>query len=136
MAALTADRSTLRIDGVFRSLPVEAGKLVFAGALAMINAAGNVVPGTSALGLTAVGRAEARADNTLGGAGSINVQVRRGVFCFNNSTGADAISNANIGTTVYAVDDQTVALTNGTNTRSPVGTVHHVDADGVWVEIK
>jgi len=136
MTALTADRLTLNEDGLFRSLPVEAAKKIYAGALVMVNAAGNAQPGATALNLVAVGRAESPADNTLGVAGAINVRVRRGVFAFVNSAGADAIANANIGQTAYAVDDQTVALTNGTNTRSPVGTVHHVDADGVWVEIR
>ena len=136
MTALAADRNTLREDGVFRSLPVEAAKLIYSGAIAMVNANGNAVPASAVPGLIAVGRAEVRADNTLGAAGAITVKVRRGVFCLVNSSGADAITNANIGTTVYAVDDQTVALTNGGNTRSAVGTVNHVDADGVWIEIR
>ena len=136
MSALTADRPTLAQDGVLRTFPVEAAKLVYAGALVMLNGAANAVPGATATGLVALGRAEARAANSLGAAGAITVRVRRGVFAFVNSTGADAIGNANVGATVYAVDDQTMALTNGTNTRSAVGTVHHVDADGVWVEIR
>ena len=31
------------------------------------------------------------------------------------------------------VDDQTVAKTNGGNTRSPAGIIDSVDADGVWI---
>jgi hypothetical protein len=74
-------------------------------------------------------------DNTGGADGAATVTVRRGIFPFANSANADAISRANIGATVYVVDDQTVALTNGTNTRSAAGRVYDVDADGVWVEI-
>lgn len=136
MSALAADRNTFRTDGVFRTFPVEAAKLIYSGALVMINASGNAVPGATATTLVVAGRAEARADNSAGASAAINVQVRRGVFAFDNSTGGDAITNANIGQTIYAVDDHTVALTNGTNTRSAAGTVHHVDSDGVWVEIK
>jgi hypothetical protein len=33
------------------------------------------------------------------------------------------------------VDDQTVAKTNGSSTRSVAGIVRQVDSDGVWVEI-
>ena len=33
----------------------------------------------------------------------------------------------------YVVDDETVAKTNGTNTRSRAGVVVDVDAQGVWV---
>jgi hypothetical protein len=41
---------------------------------------------------------------------------------------------ADVGKQCYLVDDQTVAKTDGTNTRSPAGFVRDVDADGVWVE--
>ena len=34
----------------------------------------------------------------------------------------------------YLVDNQTVAKTNGTNTRSAAGVVRGVDAEGVWVQ--
>jgi hypothetical protein len=32
------------------------------------------------------------------------------------------------------VDDQTVAKTNGSSSRSVAGIIRDVDADGVWVE--
>lgn len=40
-----------------------------------------------------------------------------------------------MGADCFIVDDQTVAKTNGTNTRSRAGIVAAVDADGVWVQI-
>ena len=40
-----------------------------------------------------------------------------------------------MGSDCYIVDDQTVAKTNGTNTRSVAGKIIAVDADGVWVKI-
>jgi hypothetical protein len=137
--SLIADKITLGKDGKLRSLPVAAGKYIYAGALVVNSATGFAEPGLTAANVTAVGRAEQYADNTLGADGAINVQVRRGIFAFANSTGADAISRANIGQTCYVVDDETVALTgapsSGTNTRSAAGRVFDVDADGVWVEI-
>jgi len=45
------------------------------------------------------------------------------------------IAAAEIGTYCYIVDDQTVAKTDGTATRSSAGKVFDVDAQGVWVEI-
>jgi hypothetical protein len=54
----------------------------------------------------------------------------------NNSSDADAISTANIGADCYIVDDQTVALTNGTNTRSVAGKIFDVDSAGVWVDMR
>ena len=63
------------------------------------------------------------------------MRVRRGVFQFQNSSAGDLIALANLGADCYIVDDQTVALTNGTNTRSVAGKIRDVDAGGVWVEI-
>ena len=40
-----------------------------------------------------------------------------------------------VGATVFLVDDNTVALTNGGGTRSVAGVVWQVDSDGVWVEL-
>ena len=135
MTALAADRNTLEKDGYRRSFPVAASTLIYAGALVMVNSSGVATKGATATGLTAVGCALARADNSAGSAGAMNVKVRRGIFNFLNSSGGDAITEANVGTVVYAVDDQTVALTSGSSTRSTVGRVYEVDADGVWVEI-
>jgi hypothetical protein len=64
------------------------------------------------------------------------VKVWFGVFRFNNSSAGDAIAQANVGATVYGVDDQTVALTNGSGTRSAVGVVEAVDTSGVWVRLQ
>ena len=47
----------------------------------------------------------------------------------------DLIAQADVGADCYIVDDQTVAKTNGTNTRSVAGKIIAVDADGVWVKI-
>ena len=61
------------------------------------------------------------------------MQIRKGTFRFGNSASGDLIAIADIGNDCYIVDDQTVAKTNGTNTRSVAGKVHDVDAEGVWV---
>jgi hypothetical protein len=135
MTQLTSDRNTLTKDGRIRSLSVAAGKVIWAGSLVMVNAAGFAEPASAATGKVAAGRAEHWVDNTSGADGAQIVRVTRGVFAFANSTGADAISRTEIGKTVYAVDDQTVAKTDGTASRSAAGRVFDVDADGVWVEI-
>ena len=48
---------------------------------------------------------------------------------------ADLIARAEIGDTCFAVDDQTVAKTDGSESRSAAGIIRDVDAQGVWVEI-
>jgi hypothetical protein len=135
MAALTADRNTPSREGEDFSFPVAASTKIFAGALVCINASSLATKGATATGLKTVGVAQALADNSAGLASAINVPVRRGVFRFGNSAAGDAIALADVGATCYVVDDQTVAKTDGTGTRSAAGTVRDVDADGVWVQI-
>ncbi len=135
MVALTADRNTPQAQGDLRRGPVAAAQKIFAGALVMRNAAGYLVKGSTATGLVGAGRAEEQVDNSAGAAGAKTLTFRPGLFRFANSTSTDLITEADIGAACYAVDDQTVAKTNGTNTRSPAGTVEMVDDQGVWVRV-
>lgn len=136
MTALTQDRNTLRRDGVQTEPPVAAGARIYGGALVAINAAGFAVPGSTATGLTGAGVAEQRADNTGAAAGAIRVRLNRLPHCFGNSTSTDAITLADVGSDCYIVDDQTVAKTNGSGTRSRAGRVFDVDGEGVWVDFR
>ncbi len=135
MAALTQDRNTPRFEGDLREGPAAASQLIYAGALVAVNAAGNLVKGATATGLIGLGRAEARVDNSAGAIGDKVVPYRPGTYRFANSAASDEITKADIGKVVYIVDDQTVALTNGSSTRSPAGAVEGVDALGVWVRL-
>lgn len=136
MAALTADRNTAMRDGHIVSLPVAASVKIYAGALVALDSSGNAKPGETATGILGIGRAESQADNSSGSAGDINVEVRKGVFRFENSTGGDEITLSDIGSDCYIVDDSTVAKTDGTSTRSVAGKVFDVDTDGVWVKFE
>jgi hypothetical protein len=63
-------------------------------------------------------------------------EVDSGIFKFANSAAADEITAADSGNVCYIVDDQTVAKTDGTSTRSAAGRIYSVDADGeVWVSV-
>lgn len=134
MAALTADRNTAMREGQIVSLPVAASEKIYAGALVARDANGYATPGATATGLLGVGRAEAQADNSSGSAGDVSVDVRKGVFKFDNSAGGDEITAADIGSDCYIVDDATVAKTDGTGSRSKAGRVFDVESDGVWVK--
>lgn len=135
MAALTADRNTpLRANEQF-SFPVAASTKIFAGSLVCVNASGYLTKGATSTTLKTVGVAEASADNSAGANGAIAAKVRRGLFKFGNSSSTDLIALADVGADCYVVDDQTVAKTNGSSTRSVAGKIRDVDADGVWVEI-
>jgi hypothetical protein len=134
MTALTTPRNTPERAGEVFDFPIKAAVHGYKGGIAVLNA-GYAAPATTATGLVAVGRFEQDADNTSGANGAFLARVRRGIFKYANSTAADAIAQANVGTDCYLVDDQTVALTNGTNTRSRAGEIFAVEADGVWVQI-
>jgi hypothetical protein len=130
---LTADRNTPMKDAELVPVPMAATK-IFAGSLVVANASGYAAKGSVATTLTYLGRAEESMDNSAGNAGDKTILVRRNkAFKWKNS-GADPVTQASLGKTCYIVDDETVASTNGANTRSPAGKVIQLDSDGVWVE--
>uniref|UniRef100_A4WS40 Uncharacterized protein n=1 Tax=Cereibacter sphaeroides (strain ATCC 17025 / ATH 2.4.3) TaxID=349102 RepID=A4WS40_CERS5 len=133
MPPLSADRNTPAALGDLRQGDAAASTVIYAGALVMRDASGNITKGATATGGIGAGRAEARVDNTGGAAGAKKVDYRPGVFRFANSGSTDAITKADIGKACWIVDDQTVARTSATNTRSRAGIVEMVDELGVWV---
>ena len=133
MAALTENRSTKQMATGDRSGLLGASQVIFAGALLMRNASGHLIKGAIATGAIGVGRAEAPGVSIS--AGVTPQTFREGVFQYANSAAGDLIATADIGAACYIVDDQTVAKTSGTNTRSPAGIIVDVDALGVWVRV-
>lgn len=137
MTALGQDRNTSQLLGDVLSASVAAAVLIYGGAIAMRNSAGDVTKGQTALGLIGVGIAMERVDNSSGAAGDEDIKIGTGVFKVANSAAADAITEADIGKPCYVVDDQTVAKTNGLTaglpTRSPAGVIVGVEATGVHV---
>lgn len=128
MSALTASRMTPRRAGSL--LTVTASAACFAGGMvSLLTATGLAVPAGTASSGRAVGvaTADAAADDV------INVEI--GIFRFGNSASTDLIEKADIGATCYVVDDQTVALTNGSSTRQIAGAIVDVDDAGVWVKV-
>lgn len=133
-AALSAERDTPSKAGQVFELGVATGVKIFKGALVAVNASGYATPGATATTLVGLGRADSTVDNTLGQNGDLNVRISRGIFRFANSADADAIANDDISKICYIVDDAAVALTNGSDTRSPAGRIFGIDSSGVWVE--
>lgn len=140
MSALTQDRKTDKLgteDSALPQLlsfPVEANTTIYGGAMVAVNASGNAVPASSTAALRLAGRCDRQVLNTtaagFGTAGALMVQVRPGVFFLNNSSGADAIVAGNFGQYCYAVDDQTVALTDGNGTRPLAGVIYGLGETG------
>ncbi|SDU08631.1 hypothetical protein [Stappia sp. ES.058] len=132
--ALIKERQTRMRLPERESHPVAAGVKILAGSLVVLEA-GFARPGRTATGLIALGRAERTVDNTEGAAGEARIEIlRKRAFQFDNLD-ADPVAQADVGTTCFIVDDETVARTDGTGTRSSAGRVVAVDPAGVWVEI-
>lgn len=136
MTALTRGRRTPMRGGDIVSHPIAAATDVFSGGLACLDASGDLVPGSTATGLTCIGVFEESVANANGAAGDLSANVRRdGAWRFDNDIG-DPVGRGHIGGTAWIVDDQTVAATDGTGTRSAAGRIIDIDADGVWIDFR
>lgn len=135
MTALAAGRDTPKRNGHERSLPVAANKSCYIGGIAVVaGTPGRVQPGTAATNLKAVGVFK---ETLIGAPQDTPIKVEReGWFRFGNSTSSDAIAIKDIGADCYVVDDNTVALTDGSSSRSVAGTIRDVDSLGVWISFK
>jgi len=134
MVALTKDRKTQRREGVSNNDPVAASVKIYYGSIVVLNATGYLAPGSTATGLQARGVAQEQVDNSAGADGDKTLDSEPGIHYFAND-GTDTITRAHIGGTAYIVDDQTVASTDGTGTRSAAGEIKDVDSGGVWVQV-
>lgn len=121
--------------------PIKANVRIFKGAQVGLDSVGRAMPGdTIANGcLVIVGKSSATYDNRTGsalggGAAACYVEVEFGVHHWATAGGGDTIAADDVGKVCFVVDDQTVALTNGTDTRAIAGLITEV-VDGepyVW----
>lgn len=136
MTATAADRPTAEREARTYVDPMAAAVKINAGALVVLDASGNAKPGVTGTGLIARGRAEVAADNTLGAAGALTARTKSGCFAFATD---GSIARTNIGKTVYIVDDQTLAATDGSATRSAAGVLKDLEGSGstatAWVQV-
>lgn len=133
MVALAAGKAIKTRVGDVDGVGLLANARVFAGAIAVLTAAGVARAAITGTGLKCIGYFDETYDNTGGVDNAVTATVRKGVLLCVNSTSTDAITMADVNNICYLVDDQTVAKTNGTNTRSAAGRVFDVTAEGVWV---
>src|SRR5919108_4887044 len=127
--ALTGPRNTPRRSNYYfeSEAPVGANAVLYQGAMAVINAAGFLVPASTATGLRTpclhdTDNGKRSVDNTGGANGAVKARIFFGVFLYKNH-GADLVVAADRGSPCFIVDDETVAKTNGAGTRSEAGTV-------------
>lgn len=116
-------------------LPVAASTVIYLGVMVAVNLSGYLVPASADPTLRVLGRSEEYVDNSAGTAGAKTCRVKRGIFGWTNSSSTSAVSDAHIGRTCYAVDDNTVSIRDPLGTYPVAGRVYDVDTDGkVYVE--
>jgi hypothetical protein len=131
--ALSADRETREKIGIDTPVPVAASTKLYGGGLVAVDADGYAVPGADTAGLKICGVAQEQVDNSSGADGDLTVKVRRGRAFLLKGSG---LTQAMLGDTLYAVDDETVAAASVTTNDIPAGKmVEFVSATAAWVLI-
>lgn len=133
--ALTADIPILRVgsEGVYEpyAAPLKASNTVYRGSFALLRS-GYIVNGATPMSTDVVlgvveqvtgGTAAETGPGIAGGSvdGGVWIDCARGSFLFLSGTGADALTEATAGSTVYVVDEKTVGATNGGSSRPAAG---------------
>lgn len=134
MSAATKARPQSKRAVDYITLGAAANAVMYGGTAGASNASGYGVPVTATTGLIVWGKVRSTVDNTGGANGAKNVVIDLGreieVWLFANDTGT-AITRADIGTSPYWLDNQTV--TGDSTGHSQGGTVYEVTSEGVWV---
>lgn len=141
MTALSADKQVSRYgsDAVpdDMKIGVAASTTIYRGALVMRNLTGYAVPVSSSgnfdFACRVLGVAREKVVGTT--AGAKKVSIERGVFGFVNSATTAAVTDSHVGEPCYAVDDQTVAATDGAGAYPYAGRVIRIEDSIVFVEV-
>jgi hypothetical protein len=130
--ALTKARMPARrgdVDFFIQNVPMATGVTIHAGGMVDKNAAGFYKAAATNTTDTCQGVAMQTKTNA-GANGAVFIEIAYGIWNMRNSSAGDAIVAADIGTSVFLVDDETVAKTSATNTRHSAGEVWDVLPDG------
>lgn len=141
MTSTTTPINTEYRDGISIPVPLKANAVTLQGTFALVDATGfGISSSTSVAGTQkCLGVWDGSVDNTGGADGDVHGIVHRNkAFLFKNLS-TDAVTQADIGATVYVADNQTIAKTHNTNARPAAGKFLGFDieyTDHVWVEIQ
>lgn len=135
MSALSSDRKTDVHSSDRLSIEVAASAVIYGGSLVSA-LSGYAVPGADTASHVFRGVAVARADNSSGSNGDIEVEVMQtGVFRFAGAAGASFVQG-DVGTAVTIADDQTVSKASQTTHDIACGKIVKLEsATDVWVRI-
>ena len=133
MAALTDNKVVKTGDGKYQAYPVEASTTIYRGAAVCANADGYSVPAADTAGLVTRGYAVAKADNSSGADGAIDVTVvRTGLLKVAKGTAVDT----DLDVLMYWVDDQTVGEVGDTTNDILAGKcVEILDGSNIMIDI-
>lgn len=129
MTALTANRvnsETLDTGRIWRTFPVAADAVIWAGALVAVNTDGYLEPASADTTLRVVGVACSESDATDLANGTLEIEVDSNPCLMVN--GSSSITGNDVEALCYVVDDQTVHLSDG----STAGTAQVTRGDVVF----
>ncbi len=136
MTALSADKTDIAYKaGDVLPLPVGASKTLYLGALLMLNSSGYVIPGADTASCIFAGiNLSGRIDNSAGSDGDEKVEATR--YGVHKMTFDNSISQSDVGSEVYLVDDQTVDLSANVSNNIFCGILAgYIDSTHGWVDI-
>jgi len=135
MSALTQDKELQYTEGVELPFEIYRATEIFGGSYVCVRADGYATPGNDAAGLIFEGVAVEHVDNSLGDDGDkVVVLRRRGLV---KATLGTAITIANVGDSVYLVDDQTVDVVGNTTHDIFCGIIAmYIDTTHAWIDIE
>jgi hypothetical protein len=114
-------------------LPAAAAVHLYPGTLIARDSSGDAIYATDTAGLEVMGRCQGDVDNSAGIAGALNVNVRRGVFAYFNSS-TEPLAQANVGSVCFVQDEQTVASTSTNLVKAGIFLGINSDTGMAWVD--
>lgn len=134
MAALAANVDRKEKEGKLIAHPVVASDIIYQGALVKHNAAGYLAPCSAEAGAVFAGVAYEKVDNSAGAAGDKTCRVEKEGSFLMTFAGA-ALTQAGVGASVYASDDDTVSLVQAANEQEVGKLVEFISATQGRVKI-
>lgn len=130
--ALSADVKTTRYgtpDGhQMVSQPMGANVTVYAGSIALtITGTGYIKNAASPASTDTCWGIIAQQTINGSSAAALSVNIETGTFFVNAGADSDALTQADVGSKVYVIDEVTVGKTNGSGTRPVAGTLIKID---------
>ena len=133
MTALTKDNLAEHKEGKLLAFPVKGSTKIYQGAICKVTAAGYLAGAAAEAGAVFAGMAYEQVDNSSGADGAVKCRVlTEGVFPMAGS----GFAQSDLGSKVYASDDQTVSTTQGANEQEVGKIVEVVSATEVMVMLK